>query len=69
MIEVTRLNGQPFSINAIYIELLEETPDTIITLTNGKKYIVREPIEEVKEKITNFYKQITIIGRPEMEGS
>jgi len=69
MIEVTRLNGQPFSINAIYIELLEETPDTIITLTNGKKYIVREPIEEVKEKITNFYKQITIIGRPEVEGS
>ena len=69
MIEVTRLNGQPFSINAIYIELLEETPDTIITLTNGKKYIVREPLEEVKEKITTFYKQITIIGRPEVEGS
>lgn len=69
MIQVTRLNGQPFTINAIYIELLESTPDTIITLTNGKKYIVREPIEEVKEAITSFYQEISIIGRKKMEGS
>lgn len=39
MIEVTRLNGKGLTINSDLIEMIEETPDTVITLTTGKKII------------------------------
>ena len=42
LIEVTRLKGKKITINAEYIEVVEETPDTVITLTDGKKYVVCE---------------------------
>ena len=42
MIAVTRLNGSKFYINALLIETIEETPDTFITLTTGKKTLVLE---------------------------
>ena len=42
MIEVTRLNGKGLTINSDLIEMIEETPDTVITLTTGKKIIVKE---------------------------
>ena len=47
MIEVTRLKGKKMMINAELIETVEETPDTVITLTNGKKFVVSESAEEV----------------------
>ena len=50
MIEVTRLNGKAFSINALYIETVEAFPDTTITLTTGRKFIVLESEEEVRAK-------------------
>ena len=46
MIEVTRLKGKKMMINAELIETVEETPDTVITLTNGKKFVVSESAEE-----------------------
>lgn len=58
MIEVTRLNGARFSINCDLIETIEETPDTVITLTNGKKFIVSENMEQIKKLVINFKKQI-----------
>ena len=58
MIEVTRLNGARFSINCDLIETVEETPDTVITLTNGKKFIVSENMEQIKKLVINFKKQI-----------
>ena len=42
MIEVTRLNGTQILVNADLIELVEETPDTVITFTTGRKIIVKE---------------------------
>ena len=42
MIELTRLNEVKFSLNPELIELIETTPDTVITLTTGKKLIVKE---------------------------
>ena len=42
MIEVTRLNGTTVLINSDLIETVEETPDTVISLTTGKKFIVKE---------------------------
>ncbi|HJV16294.1 MAG TPA: flagellar FlbD family protein, partial [Bacillales bacterium] len=42
MIKVTRLNGKTFILNAIFIESIESFPDTTITLSNGRKYVVKE---------------------------
>lgn len=50
VIELTKLNGTPFMLNAELIETMEATPDTVITLVTGRKYIVKEPIEEVRDK-------------------
>ena len=58
MIEITRLNGVRFSINCDLIETVEETPDTVITLTNGKKFVVSENMDQIKNLIIDFKKQI-----------
>ncbi|BDH61147.1 hypothetical protein CD30_01730 [Ureibacillus massiliensis 4400831 = CIP 108448 = CCUG 49529] len=68
MIELTRLNGKPFSINAIYIETVESFPDTTITLTTGRKFIVLESAKEVRQKITSFYRDIQILSNPHLRG-
>lgn len=57
MIKVTRLNGQPFTLNALFIEQIECFPDTTITLSNGKKFVVKEDEEAVLEKIAAFYRK------------
>ena len=54
MIRVTRLNGKDFVLNAELIETIDETPDTLITLVGGKKYIVKEKFDEVIEKIIEY---------------
>ncbi len=53
----------------MYIEKIETFPDTTITLTNGRKYIVVESQEQVKEKILSFYQSINLLGRKELEVS
>lgn len=58
MIEVTALNNKAFILNADHIEKVEEMPETIITLTNGKKYIVLESIEDVKSKVIEYKNKI-----------
>ena len=58
MIKVTNLHGKIFMINADLIELIETMPDTIITLTTGKKIIVRESTEEILQKVVEFKRQI-----------
>ena len=54
MIRLTRLNGSEMYINPALIELMEELPDTHITLTNGNRYIVLEPARVVIERIVAF---------------
>lgn len=58
MIDVTRLNGKSFVLNAELIEVMEETPDTVITLTTGHKYVVRESVDEVYNRIVNYKRNI-----------
>lgn len=58
MIEVTRLKGKKMTINAELIETVEETPDTVITLTNGKKFIVSESAEQVTSLVISYKKKI-----------
>lgn len=62
MIQLTRLNGKSFTLNALFIEVIESFPDTTITLTNGHKYVVRENEIEVCKKITSFYREINVLS-------
>jgi len=57
MIPLTRFNGSVFVLNADLIETVEATPDTVITLVTGKKYVVRESVEEIIEKVLDFRKK------------
>lgn len=54
MITLTRLNGSRICVNAFLIEHLEETPDTIVTLTNGHHFLVRESINDIVEAAVGF---------------
>ena len=58
MIEVTRLKGKKMMINAELIETVEETPDTVITLTNGKKFVVSESAGEVTSLVIGYKRKI-----------
>jgi flagellar protein FlbD len=51
MIELTRLNGTPIVVNSDLIKTAEASPDTMLTLINGEKLIVREPCAEVTERV------------------
>ena len=48
MIELTKLNDIKFSVNPELIEIVETTPDTVITLTTGRKLIVKESRQDIK---------------------
>ena len=58
MIKVTKINGQEFYINSDLIEFIESTPDTIISLTTGKKIIVRETAVEFIDMIIEYKSKI-----------
>lgn len=58
MIALRRLNNQPIMVNPDLIESLEATPDTVVTLTSGNKLIVRDSMDEVRERIVEFKRRI-----------
>lgn len=58
MIDVTKVNGKKFTLNSRLIETIEETPDTVITLTTGKKIIVKESRQEIKNLVILYRKDI-----------
>ena len=58
MIEVTKLNGVKILINPDLIELVEETPDTLVTLTTGRKIIVKESRQDIKSLVKSYRKDI-----------
>ena len=58
MISVSRLGGKVFYLNADMIEVMEETPDTVITLVDGTKYIVSEGTEEIIAKIIAYRREV-----------
>lgn len=58
MIELTRLNGVCFSLNPDLIEVIETTPDTVITLTTGRKIIVKESRQEIKKLVLSYRRNI-----------
>ena len=54
MIKVTRINDTELVVNADLIEFVEATPDTIISLTSGKKVMVKESTDEIIELVARF---------------
>ncbi len=58
MISVTRFNGTKIYLNAELIQSVEGTPDTVITLTNDVKIIVKEPPQDVIEKIITYQRLV-----------
>ena len=60
MIQLTKLNMQGFILNDNLIETIEETPDTVITTTTGKKFVVRETAAEIIDKIITYQQEVTL---------
>ena len=58
MIELTKLDGVKFLINEDYIETVEETPDSVVTLSSGRKIIVKEGRQEIKNLVKSYRKDI-----------
>lgn len=58
MIELTKLNDTKFTVNAEIIEMVEETPNTVVTLTTGKKMIVKETRQEVTDLVILYKRTI-----------
>lgn len=58
MIKLTRLNEEQFVLNAELIKTVEENPNTVITLTTGNKYIVKESTDEVVKAVVEYKKNI-----------
>jgi flagellar protein FlbD len=54
VVTLTRLTGSVFALNSDLIERVESTPDTVITLIDGTKYLVREALEEVVERVRRY---------------
>jgi flagellar protein FlbD len=57
MIELHRLNGELFLLNSDMIETIDITPDTVVRLVNGHRYIVREHYRDVASAVVNFRRE------------
>jgi flagellar protein FlbD len=60
MIELTRLNGTPIVLNSDLIKTAEASPDTMLTLINGEKLIVRESCAELTEKVLAYRMRLMV---------
>ena len=67
MIELTRLNGEECIINVDHIEMIEKTPDSVITMGNGKKILVKNSSEEIIEKVIHYkrsiFKEVKVVNK------
>lgn len=62
MIKVTRLNGSELTVNGDLLETIEATPDSVLTLTTGHKYVVRESVEEIVAQVVSYKRAIFADG-------
>ncbi len=63
MIKVTRLNDSVMVVNVEKIQSLQATPDTVITFTNHDKIMVKEPIEEISQRIVDYQRAVNCNSR------
>lgn len=62
MINLTRLNGQRFALNPDLIERVDVTPDTVVTLIDGAKYLVAESLDEVIAEVKRFRASVVALA-------
>jgi flagellar protein FlbD len=67
MVVLTKINDDPIAVNCDLIEYVEETPDTIITMTNGDKVVVRESMTEIIQRIVRYRRLLTESVQAESE--
>ena len=60
MIRLTRLNDRPVVVNADLIKYVEQTPDTLVTLTSGERLMVKESTEDVVRRVIEFGRRLRI---------
>jgi|WetSurMetagenome_2_1015567.scaffolds.fasta_scaffold324603_2 flagellar protein FlbD len=65
MIEVTRINGEAIIVNALMIEFVEATPDTVISLMTGRKLMVKESLQTVRQSAEKYHRLIGPFPRPQ----
>jgi flagellar protein FlbD len=58
MISVTKMDGTSMVLNAEWIQSVERTPDTVITLTTGMKILVRDGVEEIVEAFKSYKRDL-----------
>lgn len=58
MIQLTRINGRPFVLNAEQIKTIESTPDSLITLMNGEQIVVKETPEEIVRRALDYARSL-----------
>lgn len=69
MIRLTRLNNSSLTLNSDLIKFVEQNPDTVITLVNGEKLLVREPISEILKRVVEFRRRVLEESPKEIEAS
>jgi flagellar protein FlbD len=67
MIVLTKINKAPIAVNSDLIQYIEETPDTVLTMTNNNKVVVTEGMVEIIEKVVHFRRQISRLIESENE--
>lgn len=60
MIDLHLINDSQIILNSDLIEFIEATPDTVISLSNGKKMIVKESVSEVVDKVIEFRRRVNV---------
>jgi len=63
VIALKRLNGERIAVNPELVERAEEKPETVITLTNGARYVVAESLDEVMEKVRHYRSSVLADAR------
>ncbi len=64
MIRVTRLDGREIVVNADLIESMEETPDTILSFTTGRKLMVKEKLDDVLDRVHRYRRKFPVYSVP-----
>jgi flagellar protein FlbD len=62
MITLTRLSGSVFVLNSDLIERIDSTPDSVVTLIDGKKYVVTETLDEIVERVRAYRGEVVAFG-------
>ena len=62
MITLTRLSGSVFVLNSDLIERIDATPDSVVTLIDGKKYVVAETLDEIIDLVRTYRGEVIAVG-------